>query len=404
MAIPGGNRMNIVVVSEYFYPDNFGINNIVEELVKAGHHVQVLTGLPDYTTFRIPKEYKWFRKRREDFHGASIIRVPTIARRHGVFFRALSYGSFIISSYLYACFCSKTDIDAIFVYQTSPVFQGIPARKLKKRTGKKLVLYCCDLWPESLKAWNVKEKSLLFRMVRRMSEKIYQSCDTIAISSKPFRNYLKEVCGVQEQCITYLPQHAEDLYRDVCGKYEENGQIDFLFAGNVGAVQNIDCIIRAIPYVRTKAPFQVHIVGDGSELEACKQLAQQLHVTDRVRFYGRYPQSEMKRFYQMADCFLLTLRGGDFIGLTLPAKSQSYLSAGKPIVAAIDGAGREVIQEADCGECVPAGDYLGLGESMTQVVEHFDRYRQKGRNGRKFYEENYTREKFMESLKKLLAG
>ena len=91
--------MNIVVVSEYFYPDNFGINNIVEELVKAGHHVQVLTGLPDYTTFRIPKEYKWFRKRREDFHGASIIRVPTIARRHGVFFRALSYGSFIISSY-----------------------------------------------------------------------------------------------------------------------------------------------------------------------------------------------------------------------------------------------------------------------------------------------------------------
>ena len=395
--------MNILVVSEYFYPDDFGINSIVEELSKAGHSVRVLTGLPDYTTSRIPKEYKRFRRRRETVCGARVVRVPTIARRQGVFFRALSYGSFIISSWLYARFCKKTDIDVIFVYQTSPVFQGIPAVTLKKRTGKKLVLYCCDLWPESLKAWNVREKSLLFRLVRKMSRRIYQACDAVAVSSRPFRGYLTGVCGVPDGRITYLPQYAEDLYRDVCGKYEENGQTDFLFAGNVGAVQNIDCIIRAIPYIKTEKPYQIHIVGDGSELESCKALARELGVTGRVRFYGRFPQSEMKRFYQMADCFLLTLRGGDFIGLTLPAKSQSYLSAGKPIAAAIDGAGSELIREADCGERVPAGDFAALGAAMALIAEEPDRYRRKGLNGRRFYEANYTREHFMKTLEQLLA-
>lgn len=395
--------MNILVVSEYFYPDDFGINSITEELVKAGHKVRVLTGLPDYTTSRIPKEYKWFRRRREQMGGVEIVRVPTVGRRRGVLFRALSYGSFIISSFLYASFCNTKDIDAIFVYQTSPVFQGIPAKKLKKRTGKKLVLYCCDLWPESLKAWHVKEDSTLFRIVRRVSEKIYNACDTIAISSKPFRDYLKTVCKVADERIVYLPQHAEDQFREICGKYEENGKIDFLFAGNIGAVQNIDCIVNAIPYIKTQKPFQVHIVGDGSELEMCKQLAQQLNVTDRICFHGRYPYSEMKRFYGLADCFLLTLRGGDFIGMTLPAKSQSYLSAGKPIVAAINGAAGEVMQAADCGECVPAGDFKALGAKMAQVIEEFDRYREKGLNGRRFYEENYTKEKYMDGLEKLLA-
>ncbi len=394
--------MNILIVSEYFYPDDFRINDIVSELVKLGHQVWVLTGLPDYTTSRIPKEYKWFRRRREVYQGADVVRVPTIARRSGLLFRVLNYGSFVISSYLYAFFCRKKEIDAIFVYQTSPVFQAYPARRLKKRTGKRLTLYCCDLWPESLKAWNVREESTLFRLVKRISSKLYQACDRIAVTSTPFREYLQNTCGVAEERISYLPQHAEDLYHDICGEYEDNGCIDFLFAGNIGAVQNVDCIIRSIPFIGTDKPYHIHIVGDGSELEACRTLAAELGVNRQITFHGRFPLSEMKRFYRMADCFLLTLRGGDFIGLTLPAKSQGYLSAGKPILGAIDGAAHDMIREADCGECVPAGDYRALGEKISQMTENFAAYIEKGKNGRRFYEENYTKETFMRSFIKLL--
>lgn len=394
--------MNIFVVSEYYAPDNFRINDITEELVKAGHHVRVLTGLPDYTTSRIPKAYRWFRRRHETINGVEVIRVPTIARRSGLLFRVLNYGSFVVSSYLYAAFCRKKDIDVIFVYQTSPVFQAYPAVKLKKRTGKKLFLYCCDLWPESLKAWNVGEGSKVFQIVHKISNKLYGSCDKIAVTSDPFIDYVEDVNGVSRERITYLPQHAEDLYKDICGRYEENDCIDFLFAGNIGAVQNVDCIIRALSFVKTDKSYHVHIVGDGSSLEECKRLADQLGVHDHITFHGRFPLAEMERFYRMADCFLLTLRGGDFIGLTLPAKSQGYLSAGKPILGAIDGAAADMIKEADCGECVKAGDAEALGQKMTEMIENFDAYREKGLNGRRFYEQNYTKEKFLEAFLNLI--
>lgn len=395
--------MNIVVVSQYYYPDNFRINGIVAELVKEGHTVKVITGLPDYTTSRIPKEYRFFRKRRETIDGAEVVRVPTIARRKGVFFRALNYASFAISGWLYAAFCSNKDIDAIFVYQVSPVLQGIPAIRLKKRTRAKLTLYCCDLWPESLKAWNVTEKSLLFKLIKPVSRYIYCSCDTVAVTSKTFREYLACVCHVKNQKLKYLPQHAEDIYKHIQQSFENDGCIDFLFAGNVGAVQNVDCIIKAIPHIKTDKKFHIHIVGNGSEFDFCTGLAKELGISDDLlTFHGRHSLNEMYKFYAKADCLLLTLVGGSFIGETLPAKTQGYLSSGKPIIGAINGSGKAVLEEADCGLCGPAGDYEKLAENMTEMIEHFDDYKDKGINGREYYNKHFRKEIFMDNLMKML--
>ena len=393
--------MNILVVSQCFYPDDFRINDIVAALTEEGHTVRVLTGLPDYATSRVPREYRFFRRRREDWNGAQVVRVPTVARRSGVLFRALNYASFVFWGWLYAHFCKK-DAEVVLSYQTSPVLQSIPAAAYRWRAGAPLVLYCCDLWPESLKAWNVGEGHPLFRFIHRVSRRIYGKADTLAITSEPFRQYLTDVDGVEEERIVYLPQHAEDMYSDICGQYEENGCVDFLFAGNIGAVQNVDCILRAASLVKTDKPFHVHIVGSGSALEECKALADELHLKDRVTFHGKFPVSEMKRFYCMADCFLLTLRGGDFIGMTLPAKAQGYLCAGKPVVAAADGAAYDLVREADCGESVPAGDAQGLAAAMEAVIADPALYQEKGRNGRRYFERHFTREIFMESLNRLL--
>lgn len=392
--------MKILVVSQCFYPDDFRINDIVDSMVKEGHSVRVLTGLPDYAASKIPKGYRFFKKRRETWHGAEIVRVPTAARRSGVFFRALNYSSFVFWGFFYARFC-RFKADVVFSYQTSPVLQAIPACTYRKRTGVPLVLYCCDLWPESLKAWNVQETGFLYRHILKLSRRIYGRCDKVAVTSRPFRGYLEDVDGVADDRIVYLPQHAEDLYSDICGQYEENGCIDFLFAGNIGAVQNVDCIIRAAAAIRTEKDYKIHIVGAGSEAEACIKLAKECGVDDHVVFHGKFPLNEMKRFYKTADCFLLTLRGGDFVGLTLPAKTQGYLSAGKPVAAAIDGAAAELINEAGCGECVPAGDAQGLALAMTKIIENFEPYRQKGLNGRRYYENYFTREIFMRRLNEL---
>lgn len=394
--------MNIQIISQFYHPDNFRINDIAAELAFREHHVRVLTGLPDYALSRIPREYRFFRRRKEIVDGVFIRRVPIIARHKGMLFRLLNYVSFVVSGSLYALFTRKTDFDLLFVNETSPIFQAIPAILWKRRKKKRLVLYCYDLWPESMKAWNVGEDHFIYRMVKQISGWIYCSCDLVAITSAPFREYLMEVCGVASEQIVYLPQYAEDSYSDIAGVYEDNNCIDFLFAGNLGAVQNVDCILRATALVQTNNAFCIHIVGDGSELENLKTLALELLLEKRVHFHGRYPLAAMKRFYRMADCLLLTLRGGDFIGMTLPGKAQGYLSAGKPVLAAINGAGREMVEAANCGEVVPAGDYVAMAERMQAMVENFEPYKEKGLNGRLYYEQHYTRDTFMASLEKIL--
>ena len=394
--------MHIVVFSMMYAPDDFKINDIVLELIRQGHSVKVVTGLPDYATSHIPGEYRWFRKRHEKMVRYEVRRLSIIARRHGVLFRMLNYLSYVVSGSIYALFCRKKGTDAILVYETSPIFQAIPALIFKKLAHRPLTLYCCDVWPACVQAWNVSEHSFFYRFSLRASRFIYRRCDTVAVSSRPFIPYLHEVCGVDKERMPYLPQHAEDLYSDICGVYEEDGCTDFLFAGNIGAVQDVECIIKATARLPGELPFKVHIVGAGSNLNACKQLVEQLSLQNKVVFHGRHPQSQMPCYYKMADCMLLTLRGGDMIGETLPAKAQSYLSVGKPIVGAIDGAGREMIIEADCGEGVPAGDDEALAAAMRRVIEHPAVYRQKGQNGRRFFEENYTKALFMQRLMALL--
>ena len=394
--------MHIVVFSMMYAPDDFKINDIVLELIRQGHSVKVVTGLPDYATSHIPGEYRWFRTRHETMVRYAVRRLPILARRHGVLFRMLNYLSYVVSGSIYALFCRKKGTDAILVYETSPIFQAIPALIFKKLAHRPLTLYCCDVWPACVQAWNVSEHSFFYRFSLRASRFIYRRCDTVAVSSRPFIPYLHEVCGVDKERMPYLPQHAEDLYSDICGVYEEDGCTDFLFAGNIGAVQDVECIIKATARLPGELPFKVHIVGAGSNLNACKQLVEQLSLQNKVVFHGRHPQSQMPCYYKMADCMLLTLRGGDMIGETLPAKAQSYLSVGKPIVGAIDGAGREMIIEADCGEGVPAGDDEALAAAMRRVIEHPAVYRQKGQNGRRFFEENYTKALFMQRLMALL--
>lgn len=395
--------MDIYVVSEYYYPDNFKVNDMVREFVQRGHNVTTLAGLPDYETGTVRKEYRFFRRRKETVDGAKVVRVSTVSRRTGAFFRILTYSSFAFNGFIHTKLCRKPSCDVIFVNQITPILQAIPALSLGKRIKKPVVLYCMDIWPEVLKAWDIKESSLFFRCAMALSKKLYRKCDLILISSKPFREYLTKVIGVDGERIVYLPQYAEDLYENIAGKYLENGVVDFLFAGNIGSVQDIECIIKAVKHIEDNnlnngKEYKVHIVGDGINLENCKNLTKELDVVNQVVFHGRHPLSEMKRFYEMADCFLLTMRGGDFISMTLPGKAQSYLSVGKPIAGAIDGAAMEVINEADCGLCVRGSDHEGLASIMAQIMLDFETYKEKGHNGRKYYLDNFTKDSFFDSL------
>ncbi len=391
--------MNILVVSQMYYPDNFRINEITQQMAADGHRVTVLTGLPDYTTSRIPKEYRFFRRRRETVEGVRVVRVPTVARRSGMLFRVLNYVSFVVNGWLYAQF-TREKPDVIYSYETSPVLQVIPAATLHKRLRVPLVIYCCDIWPECLKVWGVTESSPLFRYMKRVSRKLFNAADRVAITSEPFEEYLTTVNEVPRERLVLMPQHAEDLYCEVAGVYEENGTTDFMFAGNIGAAQDVENIVQAAALLKEQAtaPWHIHMVGDGSARAGCEQLAAALNVSDHITFHGKFPPEELLSFYKLADVFLLTLTDSVVGASTLPSKWQGYVSAGKPIAVACNGISAEITEKVDCGLAVGAGDSEGLARIMNEMINDTARSRRQGENGRRYYKAHCTKEKFMTKL------
>lgn len=394
--------MKVLIVSQSFYPDTFAINDIVQKLVRNGHSVTVLTGLPDYTTSRIPEEYRFGKNRKQSINGASVFRVPTVARRHGPIWRSLNYVSFALNGSIFAITHKWDNIDVIYVWQVSPVTMAIPAIVLKRKLKKPLFLYCLDIWPECVKAMGFKENTVLYNIIKKISRWIYNKCDHIAVSSKPFFGYLEQVNDVDKNKISYLPQYAisdlvnRDYRKDKADNY------DFVYIGNIGKAQDMDCLIKAISLLNNKKKATFHIIGGGSEYENTVRLAEE-HNIENIHFYGPKPFEEASEFYKIADACILTLDGSNHIGDTLPGKLQTYMAAGKPIIGAMNGAGKEVIEESGCGLCAAAGDYRGFADLLDRYIDHYEDFSDCGDNGRKYYLTHFTAEIHFKELEKELS-
>lgn len=397
--------MKIILVGQYYWPDNFLINEIAEELVERGHKVTVLTGLPDYATSHVPKEYRWGKKHHEYRNGVEIYRVPIIARHTGVFFRVLNYISFFISSSLFALF-HKFEADVIMNYQTAPVLMGNAGIVLKKKLKKPLFFYCLDIWPDQMKVWGVGETNPIFKIMRRYSQYAYGSGDLVGITSMPFKKYLVEVDKVAADKIVYLPQHSARMNIGVCKEKDyRKEQVDLIFAGNIGQQQNVECLLKAVAKIQTDKKYMVHIYGNGSSYYTCIKLAKELNICDRVKFYGRVSKSELESIYPHMDAFLLTLCPAKKIGFvanTVPAKFQGYLSAGKPILAAIDGGAKDIIDEIGCGKAVPADDDEGFSKIIKAYIECPLKFRSQGLIGKDYFNKNYDKKVVIDALETLL--
>lgn len=388
--------MKILVICQYYYPEQFRINDICEQLVRDGHAVTVLTGLPNYPIGKVPDEYRWGKKRKEKINGVKVLRCFEIGRRMGAVGMALNYVSYMISASIKALFLKK-DFDIIFVYQLSPVTMTLPGVIIKKHSRKPLYLYCCDIWPDSIKNIISDESNFIYKIAKKFSRYLYSKCDAITVTSKPFIEYFNKEHLIPIERISYIPQHAEDIYLQM--DFTPVDDItDFVFMGNIGITQDIECIIYAAEKIKHIRKFKIHFVGDGSCLEKSKALVQKKGLDDIVFFHGRYPLEKMPDFYRLADACLLTLKADNLIGLTMPSKLQGYMAAGKAIIGAINGAAQEVIMESQCGISVNASDSKALAEAMKDFIENPDKYKDCGKNGREYFKQHFTKDIFMKEL------
>lgn len=392
--------MKILVVCQYYYPEPFRITDICESLVKKGHDVTVLTGLPNYPEGRVADEYRKGNKKEETLNGVKVLRSFEIGRGNNSLKLFLNYLSYTLSGSLKALFM-KDKFDIVLVNQLSPVVMAIPAIVYKKKHKKKVMLYCLDLWPASLTAGGVSEGSFIYKLFMKLSKWIYNSVDSIAVTSIMFKEYFNGTLGIAEKDIIHLPQYAEDLFIETV-EVLKNGKYNFVFAGNVGDMQSVETIVRAAYELRERTDMIFHIVGDGSKLEECKELSNQLKLRNII-FYGRKPISEMPQFYGLADAMLLTLKNDKTISYTLPGKVQSYMAARKPIIAAINGEANRVIEEADCGLCCDAENYKELANLIVRFCD-VDNKEKMSKNSYDYYIKNYNKEKFMSVLENTLIN
>lgn len=387
--------MKILVVCQYYYPENFQITPICEQLVADGYNVTVLTGLPNYPTGVIPEEYKKGH-REEKINGVNVIRCHEIGRKKGAAYLALNYFSFVRSASIKVNKLDD-DFDLVFVYQLSPVLMGLPAIKYAKKNKKPVFIYCCDLWPESMKMYVQNESNPAFRWAKGISKRIYTAADEIACQSTSFIPYLKKTHDISDDKLIYIPAFADETYLEQ-DFTPEGDVVDFVFLGNLGIAQNLIGVLQAVEKIKDVPGFMMHFVGDGSVLDEMKSYVLNHGLEKVVTFYGRRPVDEMPMFYKLADACLVSLQADNQIGLTLPGKVQGYMAAGKPIIGMIDGSAKDVIDESGCGICVKAGDVDALASAMRDFIQNKEKYEDCGEKAKEYFKANFRKSIFMNKL------
>lgn len=392
--------MKILVVSQHYWPEAYPSTDLCEALAARGHDVHVITDVPNYPLGIIFPEYRGGKRRREQRNGVKIFRTFTIGRRNNIIFRLLNYYSFSLSSTWFARKLPD-DYDVVLAVQSSPIMMVRGALAYGRKRGKKTVFYTMDLWPASLAAGGVGENSPIYKLFYRVSRKLYRQADRILITSRMFRGYLQENFGIADDVIGYLPQYAANQF-DNLPQAPEKDTVDLMFAGNVGTAQSLTTVLEAADILRQIPNLRFHILGDGSELNNLQALAQSKSLTNVV-FHGRKPPEEMPRYYAMADAMMVTLTADPFIGMTLPAKVQSYMAAGKPVIASANGEIPQVLADAGCGFCAPAED----GKAFAQAVQKFldcPEREKLGQNARAYYQTHFTREQCIVNLERELTN
>ena len=397
------SNKNILVVSQYFYPEQFRINDICEEWVKRGYQVTVLTGVPNYPKGKFFSGYSWRKKRKECYKGINIIRLPIIPRGSNSIMLALNYFSFVFSGYVWKLF-TNTKVDAVFTYEVSPMTQALPGVWFSKKRKIPHYIYVMDLWPENVEEITGIHNPILLKQIGKMVDYIYKNSEKIFTSSKSFIESISER-GISKTKIFYWPQYAEDFYqpKNKQDRYKllKENVLNITFAGNIGEAQGLESLIEAAVSLKKLHNEDIifNIIGDGRNKENLKKIVIESGITEYFNFIDKQPAEKVPEYFSESDVALITLAKNKIFEKTIPAKLQSSMACGMPILVCADGEIQEAINEAKCG-------FYSNTEDVDQLVDNIltlknlnkEKLEQLGYNSRSYYEKYFSKEKLLDKM------
>lgn len=395
---------HFLIVTQYFWPETFRINDLALGLLSRGYKVTVLTGIPNYPKGKFYKNYKLFSPA-EDWKGVKIIRSPLIPRGTGRGWQlALNYLSFAFFATITALLKCNDKYDVILGFAPSPITSAFPAIALKAIKRTPFMFWVQDLWPESLSAAGIPLPNFLMNIIRKMVNFIYRRCDSILIQSPGFKQHVLEA-GVESTRIFFVPNWAEELFKpqEASPSFAKDEKLPkgfkIFFAGNIGKAQDFETILNAAKILKEQKDIHWIILGDGRQKAWVENEIAKTQMQDTFHLLGRKPVELMPAFFAHANILLATLRKSPVFSLTIPSKIQSYLACGKPIIVNIEGSGAEVINESNSGLCVPPGDAQKLASAVLEIynMDQTKQY-QLGKNGLRYYQNQFERNMIIDRI------
>lgn len=364
--------MRILVVSQYFWPEGFRINELCKSLVERGVSVDILTGKPNYPQGKVFEGYRAGGCQHEQHNGIKISRVPLAPRGQNSRLRlALNYLSFIFSGLLFGPWLKRRkQYDVVFVYGLSPLLSAIPALLMGWLKKAPVVIWVQDLWPQSLSATGHVQNRLILKAVKWVVRFIYRHTDLILVQSRAFIEPVSLLASGAP--IKYFPNSVDGSFTDSSATtfHPEVAGFDapftVLFAGNIGSAQAVEVILQAAVILKDHPAISFVVLGEGSRREWMLQQAR-YHGLLNLHLPGQFPLETMPGFMQSASVLLATLADREIFAATIPSKIQAYLAAGRPIIACMNGEGARLINEAGAGFGVPAEDANGLAEAVLRM-------------------------------------
>jgi len=404
--VDNGLKKHILVIAQYFYPEQFRINDICSEWVKRGYKVTVITGIPNYPQGKYYEGYGLFKKRKEFYNGIEIIRIPLIPRGNNSIMLALNYLSFVVSGFFWKVF-TRIKADYVFIFEVSPMTQALPGVWYAKRRKIPCYLYVQDLWPENVEIITGVTNKHIIGAIGKMVDYIYAHCTKIFTTSNSF---VKSIAnrGVPEEKIEYWPQYAEDFYipleKTSIQEIQDYDAFNIIFAGNIGNAQGLDILPKTAVLLKEKKlhrKIRFNIVGDGRYKPTLDELVNSNNVSDMFNFIPKQPATRIPEFMAANDAAFLCLTNSPLFAMTIPAKLQSYMACGISVIASADGETDQIITESKAGVCSPAGDAQKLAEVIIELSsKSHEQLNQLGTRSREYYDSNFNKQELLNRMDK----
>ena len=400
--------MRILIVSQYFWPENFRVNDLAKEWVQRGHEVTVLTGIPNYPSGKVFSDYRARPDTFAYYEGVRIVRIPILPRGNSGISLLMNYLSFVLSGVIWGSWRLRgIEADVIFVFEPSPVTVGLPAILLSKLKQAPVVFWVLDLWPETLAALGAVRSPCVLKLIGAMVGFIYKHCALVLGQSSSFLESIGRRC-TDKRKIRYFPSWAEDLFNDTVVEPATEVTImtdifNVVFAGNIGEAQDMPAVLDAAEFLKNTPTVRWIIIGDGRKSSWLHAEVARRGLQAMVLLPGRFPVQRMPSFYAHADALLVSLKRDPIFSMTIPGKVQSYLTTGIPLVGMLDGEGANVIRDAKAGLVCAAGDGAGLAKAvLTLAAMTPDERRELGHNGQQYSKDKFGRSQLMNRLETLL--